>query len=274
LVNAGYNATQAANIAATYAGIANTNANTNATTVATDAASGAFSDSSTGGVATGGSVPTAYVADVNAAAKKYGISPSILAGLITVESSWNVNAHNPTSGADGLGQFLASTAKEQGINTNDAKSSIYGAAKYLALRIKQAGSVDGGIKGYGEGTTAYLNKVLAASKGIKLTTAAQAKATKAAAPSTAVNAPVASINTVVNQTGKFSKQSADSRLNYLTALSKSYSSKPVQDKNSAYLIKYIAAAKLQIQAQQKAYAAKVASKNYLSPTYTQNFGKL
>lgn len=265
LVNAGYNSVQAANIAATYAGISNTNANTNATNVNTYAAG--FSGG-TGSVATGGSVPTAYVSMVNGAAKQYGVDPAILAGLITIESGWNVNAHNSSSGADGLGQFLASTAKEQGVNTNDAKSSIYGAAKYLALRIKQAGSVSGGIMGYGEGTTAYLNKVMGAAKGIKLVAASTAKAAAASKPTSAINAPVANVNNVINGKGQFAALNAMQRLAYLAALSKNYSSKPVQDKNSAYIIKYIATAVAKIRAQQAIDAKKITDKNYLSPTYT------
>lgn len=134
--------------------------------------------------------------------------------------------------------------------------------------------------GYGEGTTAYLNKVLGAAKGITVSAKAAATAsTKAAsaakdsAPTTAVNAPVMSIRTVINATGKFAGMSIGARINYLNALSSNYSSKPVQDKNSKYIISYIGTAKNTLMAQQKAYAAKVASKNYLSPYYTQNFGK-
>ena len=271
LVNAGYTSSQAADIALKYAQVGASNADANSTNVSSYATAGSFSGGTGGGAITGG-VPTAYAGWINDAAKQYGVPPSILGGILKVESNFNPSAHNP-SGADGMAQFLPSTAREQGVNTKDAKSSIYGAAKYLAQRVKQAGSLNGGIMGYGEGNVPYLNKVLGAAKGITVSAAKDVKAAKATSPTTAVNAPVASIRTVINATGKFSGQSIGARINYLNGLSSSYSSKPVQDKNSRYIIAYIATAKNTLMSQQKAFAAKVASKNYLSPYYTQNFGK-
>jgi len=117
-----------------------------------------------GGIVSGGSMPKEYSAWVNDAATQNGIPPAILAGLIEAESSWNPTAVNKTSGATGLGQFLKTTGDEEGVNRTDAKSSIYGAAAYLAKRIQQAGSLEGGVKGYGEGTDEYLQRVLAKAK--------------------------------------------------------------------------------------------------------------
>src|SRR5665648_177207 len=126
--------------------------------------------SGSGGTVSGGSMPAKYSNWVNDAATKNGISPSILAGLIQTESSWNPNAVNSSSGATGLGQFLPSTARDEGLsNSKDAQSSIYAAAACLAKRIQWAGGdVNKGIMGYGEGTTAYLNKVLGASKSFSI----------------------------------------------------------------------------------------------------------
>ena len=75
-------------------------------------------------------VPGGYGKAVQDAASKHGIDPSILAGLIETESSWNPNAVS-RSGARGLGQFMPATASEQGVNVNDPISSINGAAQYL-----------------------------------------------------------------------------------------------------------------------------------------------
>ena len=75
-------------------------------------------------------VPGGYGDTVQQAAKSNGIDPSILAGLIETESSWNPGAISPT-GARGLGQFIPETAAEHGVNVNDPKSSIEGAARYL-----------------------------------------------------------------------------------------------------------------------------------------------
>jgi len=118
-----------------------------------------------GGMVSGGSMPQEYSGWINDAATKNGIPPNVLAGLIEAESSWNPTVVNPTSGATGLGQFLATTGNEEGVNRTDPKSSIYGAASYLAKRIKWAGGdLNKGIMGYGEGTPAYLDRVLGKAK--------------------------------------------------------------------------------------------------------------
>lgn len=119
-----------------------------------------------GGTVSGGSMPQEYSDWVNDAAASNGIPPAILAGLIEAESSWNPEIVNKTSGATGLGQFLSTTAADEGLsNPTDAKSSIYAAAKYLAKRVDWAGGdLEKGIMGYGEGTTEYLNRVLGKSK--------------------------------------------------------------------------------------------------------------
>lgn len=104
-----------------------------------------------------------YADWINAAAKKNGLDARLIAGMIQTESGFNPNAVNKSSGATGLGQFLASTAKDEGLkDRTDPKSSIDALAAYLKKRIGWAGgNVNKGIMGYGEGTTAYLNKVLA-----------------------------------------------------------------------------------------------------------------
>ena len=172
LVNAGYSASQAADIALKYAQVGSTNATANATNVSSYASAGSFS----GGGTISGGVPPALSGWITDAANKNGIPPSILAGLFSVESGFNTNAVNKSSGATGIGQFLPSTARSVGLkNMTDPQSSIYASAAYLAQRIKQAGSLNGGIMGYGEGTTAYLNKVLGAAKGITVATASASK---------------------------------------------------------------------------------------------------
>jgi len=144
-----------------------------------------------GGIVSGGSMPQEYANFVNDAAAQNGIPPAILAGLLEAESSWNPNAVNKTSGATGLGQFLKTTADEQGLtNRSDAKSSIYAAAKYLAIRAQQAGSLEGGIKGYGEGTDEYLQRVLGKAKNYTVSEVSKVKSDKAT-PITAQDAKIA-----------------------------------------------------------------------------------
>ncbi|MBK5239830.1 phage tail tape measure protein [Clostridium sp.] len=108
-----------------------------------------------------------YSSQINQAGSKYGLDPNLIAAMIQTESSFNPNAYNKSSGATGLGQFLSSTAKDEGLinssgdHRRNAEASIDALAKYLVKRISWAGGdVEKGIKGYGEGTQAYLNKVL------------------------------------------------------------------------------------------------------------------
>ena len=103
---------------------------------------------------------------INQAGQQNGIDPQLLASIITVESGLNPLAYNTPSGATGLGQFLPSTAKEEGIDPWNPQQSIFGMADYLKKRINQAGSIKGGIMGYGEGTESYFQKVQNAYKDI------------------------------------------------------------------------------------------------------------
>ena len=75
-------------------------------------------------------IPGGYGKAVQDAASKHGVDPSILAGLIETESTWNPGAIS-RGGARGLGQFMPDTAAEFGVNVNDPTSSINGAAQYL-----------------------------------------------------------------------------------------------------------------------------------------------
>ena len=79
-------------------------------------------------------VPNGYGPLIEQAASANGIDPSILAGLIETESSWNPNAVS-SSKAKGLAQFMDDTAEEFGVNVFDPESAINGAAKYLAYLI-------------------------------------------------------------------------------------------------------------------------------------------
>jgi hypothetical protein len=79
-------------------------------------------------------VPNGYGEAIQQSADKYGIPPSIIAGLIETESNWNPNAVSH-AGARGLAQFMPATAAEQGVNVSDPMSSIDGAAKYLSYLV-------------------------------------------------------------------------------------------------------------------------------------------
>jgi hypothetical protein len=76
-------------------------------------------------------VPQGYGEIIQRAGEKFDIPPAIIAGLIETESAWNVQAYNQYSKAEGLTQFIPSTAAERGVDVTDPESAIMGAASYL-----------------------------------------------------------------------------------------------------------------------------------------------
>ena len=62
---------------------------------------------------------------------KYGLPTGLVSSVIETESNFNPDAVNKKSGARGIAQFMPSTAKQYGVNVNDAASSIDGAGRYL-----------------------------------------------------------------------------------------------------------------------------------------------
>lgn len=62
-----------------------------------------------------------------------GLPPDLVLAQISAESSWNPNAFNPAGpdgGAMGLGQCIASTCAEYGVNLSDPLSQIHGVVNY------------------------------------------------------------------------------------------------------------------------------------------------
>lgn len=88
-----------------------------------------------------------------AAARQYGIPEDLFVAQIQQESSFNPNAFNPAGpggGAQGIAQFIPSTAAQYGVtNPYDPSQALYGAAAYDAALFKQKGSWLGVLQGYG-----------------------------------------------------------------------------------------------------------------------------
>jgi soluble lytic murein transglycosylase-like protein len=80
-----------------------------------------------------------YGAEITAAAKKYGIDPALLAGLVKQESGFKPDAGSP-AGARGLTQLMPSTAAGLGVtNVLDPVQSLEGGAKYLRAQLDAFG---------------------------------------------------------------------------------------------------------------------------------------
>jgi soluble lytic murein transglycosylase-like protein len=115
---------------------------------------------------------------ITAAAKRHGVDPALLAGLVKTESNFNPNAQSH-AGAKGLTQLMDATARGLGVtNSFDPQQALEGGAKFLGGLLKQfkgderlalaaynagPGAVQkfGGIPPYQE-TQRYVPKVLAA----------------------------------------------------------------------------------------------------------------
>ena len=85
----------------------------------------------------GADVP--FGAEITAAAKKHGIDPALLAGLVKQESGFNPNAGSP-AGARGLTQLMPGTAAGLGVgNVLDPIQNLDGGAKYLRQQLDAFG---------------------------------------------------------------------------------------------------------------------------------------
>lgn len=109
-------------------------------TVSTPASASTASTASLGTTGTTGvselpaSVP--YGAEITGAAKRHGLDPALLAGLVKQESGFNANARSG-AGAQGLTQLMPATAAGLGVtNPLDPAQSLEGGAKYLAQQLE------------------------------------------------------------------------------------------------------------------------------------------
>ncbi len=117
-----------------------------------------------------------YASSINAAAKKYGVNPNLIAAIIKQESNFNARAVSK-SGAQGLMQLMPATARSLGVkNSFDAHDNIMGGTKYIAQQLKAFGgdlklalaaynAGPGNVKKHGgippfEETQDYVNKVI------------------------------------------------------------------------------------------------------------------
>lgn len=120
-------------------------------------------------------VPDAYASTVEQAAASNGIPASLLAALLNQESGFNPSAVS-SAGAEGIAQFMPSTAAGMGIDPFDPTEAIDGAAQLLGSYAQQFGSFADALAAYNAGpgaveeyggippyaqTEAYVSDVLA-----------------------------------------------------------------------------------------------------------------
>lgn len=91
-----------------------------------------------------------YEAMAVLAAQRYGIDPQIFLRQIKQESGFNPNARS-SAGAEGIAQFMPSTAAGMGINPMDPRQALFGAAKLDAGNLKKFGSWQEALAAYNAG---------------------------------------------------------------------------------------------------------------------------
>ncbi len=115
-----------------------------------------------------------YASEIADAARRHGLSGSLLAALVRAESAFDPYAVS-IAGARGLGQLMPATARELGVDDAfDPVQNLDGAARYLARQLDEFGSVRlalaayhagpqrarGGLASVPERTRSYVARVL------------------------------------------------------------------------------------------------------------------
>lgn len=83
-------------------------------------------------------------------ARRYGLDPNIFERQINQESGFNPNSTSG-AGAQGIAQFMPSTAKGLGINPNNPRQALQGAAKLMSGYVKKYGSYSKALEAYNGG---------------------------------------------------------------------------------------------------------------------------
>ena len=97
-------------------------------------------------------VPTKYAQAFGDAAQRWNVSAALLAAQAYKESNFNPFAHSP-AGAEGIAQFMPSTARSYGLaNPYDATSAIDAQAHMMRDLLRQFASVPLALAAYNAGS--------------------------------------------------------------------------------------------------------------------------
>ncbi len=92
----------------------------------------------------------AYADEIKAAAIRYGLDPTLLAGLVQAESGFRPDAVSH-AGAIGLAQLMPGTADGLGVDPHDPVQNLDGGARYLREQLDRFGSVELALAAYNAG---------------------------------------------------------------------------------------------------------------------------
>ncbi len=91
-----------------------------------------------------------WLGEIEAAANRHGVSPTLLTALVWSESAFNPDAVS-SAGAIGLAQLMPGTAAGMNVDPHDPVQNLDGGARYLAAQLVRFGSEELALAAYNAG---------------------------------------------------------------------------------------------------------------------------